>query len=103
MERLFTPEEVAEKLQITYKHCLKLIRDGELRAKKIGNKYRISEKDIKLFYYGENPKTQIFETTEDAMPLIEKLFNESMGQIFGIDQNDDGKIVITTKRESENE
>lgn len=103
MERLFTPEEVAEKLQITYKHCLKLIRDGELRAKKIGNKYRISEKDIKLFFYGENPKTQTFQTIEDAMPIIENLFNKSMGQIFGIDQDDDGKITITSKRDIKDE
>lgn len=90
MERLFTPEEVAEKLQITYKHCLKLIRDGELRAKKIGNKYRISEKDIKLFFYGENP-------------IIENLFNKSIGQIFEIDQDDDGKITITSKRDIKDE
>lgn len=49
MELVYTPNEAADLLKISYKHCLKLIRDGDLRAKKIGNKYRISKKDINTY------------------------------------------------------
>jgi len=49
MDRLYTPHELADMLQMNYRKILDLILLGELNAFKIGRVYRISESDFQTF------------------------------------------------------
>ncbi len=48
-ERLLTPEQVAKILQIHQFTVLKFIKQGRLKASKIGRAYRIRQSDLELF------------------------------------------------------
>jgi excisionase family DNA binding protein len=48
-ERLYSPEEVAEYLQITKQTVMDHIRDRKIRARKIGRFWRISESDLQTY------------------------------------------------------
>lgn len=45
----FAPAEVAERLKLKLHHVWELIRTKQLKAYPVGNKYRISEAQIKEF------------------------------------------------------
>jgi excisionase family DNA binding protein len=45
----YTPEQVAEKLQISVRTVWKYIREGQMPASKIGRGYRISEEQLERF------------------------------------------------------
>ena len=49
VQRLLTPEEVAEALQLHHLTVLKFIRSKKLRSIKLGRLYRIREEDLKNF------------------------------------------------------
>lgn len=46
---LFTPEQVATKLGLHVKTVRRYIRDGELRAVKVGKRYRVTAKALEEF------------------------------------------------------
>lgn len=45
----YSPEQVAEKLQLSVRTIWAYIRDGKLPATKLGRKYRISEEQLDRF------------------------------------------------------
>lgn len=45
----YTPEQLAEKLQLSVRTIWAYIRDGKLPASKMGRKYRISEEQLERF------------------------------------------------------
>lgn len=49
MDTLYTPKQVAEKLSLAPFTIRKYIKDGKLKAFKIGNRLRITEKELKRF------------------------------------------------------
>jgi excisionase family DNA binding protein len=49
---VFTPEQVAEMLQVSKNTVYDLINRGEIVAKKIGKLYRISASSLSFFYTG---------------------------------------------------
>lgn len=49
LPKIFTTKEAAEILGLTYQGTTALIRRGELKAKRIGRGYRISESGLKEF------------------------------------------------------
>lgn len=49
IDKLLTPEEVAEILQVTPKTIRQYITKGMLTAAKLGNVWRIDESDLKIF------------------------------------------------------
>ena len=80
MTQIYTPKEVAEILKITYGHCLKLIRDGDLKAKRIGNKYRITKKDIDTFIDTDEFDLEdilVFKDHKKAMEFMEDFYNQN--------------------------
>ena len=50
-KEVFTLQEAAVLLDVTYKDVCKLVLTGELEAKKYGTKYLISKDDIKWFVF----------------------------------------------------
>ena len=47
MDKFYTTDEIAETLKINPQTVMRYIREGKLKALKIGNyKYRVSEKDF---------------------------------------------------------
>lgn len=45
----YSPEQLAEKLQLSVRTIWAYIRDGKLPATKLGRKYRISEEQLDRF------------------------------------------------------
>lgn len=54
MPEIMTLEQVAEFLQVSYQTVYKMVREGELRAKKVGRSYRVLRKDVIAYF--EKPK-----------------------------------------------
>lgn len=52
-ERLMTPEEVAERLAITPKTVRRFLREGRLKAVKVGRLWRVRESDLLAYMKGE--------------------------------------------------
>ncbi|OPZ59500.1 MAG: Helix-turn-helix domain protein [Candidatus Aminicenantes bacterium ADurb.Bin508] len=52
-ERLMTPEEVAERLAITPKTVRRFLREGRLKAMKVGRLWRVRESDLLAYMKGE--------------------------------------------------
>lgn len=46
---LYTPQQVADILDINYQTVLKYIKEGKLKAAKIGSNYRIRREDLERF------------------------------------------------------
>lgn len=49
MDNYYTPQQVAEKLQINIRTVYKWIREGKLKAVKVGDLWRISETELIRF------------------------------------------------------
>ncbi len=49
INNILTPEQVAEKLQIHPLTVLKYIKNGDLKASRLGRVYRIREEEIDTF------------------------------------------------------
>lgn len=52
-DRMYSPKQVAEYLDIGYIKALDLIRDGTLKATKVGNRYRIPEYELDRLFQRE--------------------------------------------------
>ena len=48
-ERYYTLEEVADRLQVSYRTVFRWVHAGELPAYKVGQFWRVSESDFKRF------------------------------------------------------
>jgi len=58
MEQFLTPEQFAERLQISRRKAYNMIRSGEIKARKVGWLWRIRESEIERYMAGEeDPKT----------------------------------------------
>lgn len=53
MEEHFTPQEVAKKLKIDMSTVYRWIREGRLKAVKIGHFWRVSESELQRLLKGE--------------------------------------------------
>ena len=51
---VYTTKELAEKLKINIVTARKLIRNGEIEAKKVGKGYRITENQLRQYLEGDS-------------------------------------------------
>ena len=51
-DKLLTPPQVAEKLQVNERTVTQWLRKGHLRGFKIGKEWRVSTKDLEAFLEG---------------------------------------------------
>ncbi|MEG6567732.1 helix-turn-helix domain-containing protein [Thermoanaerobacterium saccharolyticum] len=49
MDNYYTPQEIAEKFKVKINTVYKWIREGKLKAVKVGDLWRISETELKRF------------------------------------------------------
>lgn len=54
MDNYYTPQEIAEKFKVKINTVYKWIREGKLKAIKVGDLWRISESEIKHFIEDNN-------------------------------------------------
>ncbi|MGB9825529.1 MAG: helix-turn-helix domain-containing protein [Desulfofundulus sp.] len=52
MENYFTPQEISEKLKVDIRTVYRWIREGRLKAVKIGHFWRISESELNRLLQG---------------------------------------------------
>lgn len=67
--RLLTPEQVADRLQISRVTVMDYLRKGRLKGHRVGKLWRIKEQDLEAFLEGEPTA----EDREDAQALDEAL------------------------------
>ena len=48
-ERVYTPDEVAERLKIARKTVMNMLRSGRLKGIRVGKFWRIRERDLQAF------------------------------------------------------
>ena len=53
---IYNSKELAEKLDISYRKALKLLRSGELEGKKIGKSWRVTENQLRRYLEGGGMK-----------------------------------------------
>ena len=58
MDKFFTVEQVAKKLQIHWQTVLTYIKSGKLKALKLGRCYRIDPRDLENFIESNKTKKQ---------------------------------------------
>lgn len=57
---IYTTKEVAKKLQVSYRTVLNLIDRGELKAKKVGKAWRVTENQLRDYLEGDNTTEEEF-------------------------------------------
>jgi excisionase family DNA binding protein len=68
-QRLLTPAQVADRLQISRVTVMDYLRKGRLKGHRVGKLWRIKEEDLEAFLEGEPTE----EDLEDAKDLDEAL------------------------------
>ena len=68
-QRLLTPEQVADRLQISRGTVMDYLRKGRLKGHRVGKLWRIKEEDLEAFLEGEPTE----EDLADAKALDEAL------------------------------
>lgn len=71
--KAYTPEQVAEMLQLSRNTVYELINRGEIIAKKLGKVYRIPSSSISFLFTGLDSDLYLAEVNDKkTLPLIEK-------------------------------
>ena len=71
VNKVYTPEQVAEMLQLSKKTVYELIGKGEIVAKKIGKVYRIPASSISFVFTGLD--IDLFKAEEEDQKNIKKI------------------------------
>lgn len=74
-ENILTPMQVAKILQVHQFTVLKFIKQGRLKASKLGRVYRIRESDVEGFLDQTSGKSK--KTEEDPINIIKKSKNKN--------------------------
>ena len=53
-DKIMTVEEVAKYLRVHFQTVLKLLRDGSIRAQKVGRSWRILKSEVDKYLRGED-------------------------------------------------
>ena len=83
---LYTADEVAERLNLHVKTVRRYIRDGRLKAKRIGKEYRITRADLDEFG-GSSP------AADDAVPRTRQVIASSIVDVDAISPEESHRIT----------
>lgn len=77
-QKVYTPEQVAEMLQLSKNTVYGLISKGEIMAKKIGKVYRIPQSSISFLFTGLD--ADLYQAQEEDLKNISQV-QEELGKI----------------------
>ena len=75
MSEMFTPEQVAEYLQVNRETVYRYIRDGKLVASKLGRTYRVPKRSVELLLWATRTREDVTlreYTGEEIADFIER-------------------------------
>lgn len=64
--KAFDANEVAEMLDLKYRTVTRYIQAGKIRARKIGKKYFVTEKDVKAFILAQATNVEFGQKTGES-------------------------------------
>ena len=87
-ERILTPDQVSQILQVHPFTVLKFIKQGKLKASKLGRVYRIRETDLEYFLDHTSGRTQRSSEleTNEALTTVLKIKNKNKSPLNNPDQ-----------------
>ena len=65
--KAFDAQEVADMLCLKYRHVTRYIQAGQIRARKIGKKYFVTEQDVKGFILSQQTNVETAKTPENDL------------------------------------
>ena len=75
--KVYTPEQVAQMLQLSKNTIYQLIKSGEIIAKKFGKAYRIPASSLSFVFTGLDNDILVTQKTDDAnLRKVEKTLKE---------------------------
>lgn len=86
-EKILTPEQVALTLQVHPFTVLKFIKQGKLRASKLGRVYRIRESDVELFLDEQGANRTKGKSGEKRTPVMVEIVKEPIEETEEIDRS----------------
>jgi excisionase family DNA binding protein len=86
-ERILTPEQVSQMLQVHPFTVLKFIKQGRLKASKLGRVYRIRESDVDLFLEESS------DSTKSAVKVVTERKTKTKNKISQIESVQDIKQI----------
>lgn len=92
MEEILTAEQVAQILQIHQFTVLKFIKQGKLKASKLGRVYRIRRSDVEKFLDNQSQKAQA-STQQETKPEKKKIVKKVTE--MNIESPKEKKTIIT--------
>ena len=105
MERLLTPEEVADTLRVTRRTVYEWLRTGRLRGLKAGPFWRIRPEDLDRFLAGEQDapawRPGGVDHDEDDEPTAEELEESRRAWLEYLAGRDPGRSLDELRRELE--
>lgn len=79
--RFYTIDQVAEILELHHKTVRKFIKEGELKANKVGKQWRISQSDLKIFMKDRNSDIEDEVTNDDEIEFSNNSIEERISAI----------------------
>lgn len=81
-EKFYTVDQIASMLDMHPKTIRKFIREGKLRAKKVGKQWRVTGNDLSIFTEGNNVSASRSQRTKyDETFTIDETTNTSFGKV----------------------
>jgi excisionase family DNA binding protein len=80
LQRLYTPEEVAEALRVTRRAVYDWLKTGRLRGLRAGNRWRIREEDVEAFTQADRSKRgSAVETAAERAARVDAAYSKFAG------------------------
>jgi len=103
MEEILTAEQVAQILQVHPFTVLKFIKQGKLKASKLGRVYRIRKSDVDGFLDNQVEQASIKTTSKNSKPRKEKVPAEKQKGNVEKPVEKPTEIITETPKESLNQ
>jgi excisionase family DNA binding protein len=83
--KLYSIAELAPILKLHPKTILRFVREGRLRARKLGRSWTVSEEDLRAFAHGELASPPAQAARRDARPFAQRV---SVSAVIEIEERD---------------
>jgi len=84
MDQALTPKHVAERLQVSERTVLDLLRVGELPGRKVGGQWRVAPAALEAYMRGDSDAEPL--TAKDVAAIREGLADIKAGRTVGLEE-----------------